>query len=490
MRFTIKAKLALAFGVIIVLFALAGFFSISSLSGSNDRMQAFASKPFAQVQRAMEIEKVGVDSARIVARSLSEAETAARVRLQNDFKTNDTKMRQLVKEYAAQLPPSEQERGRLLEANWGQLAANATQALEFAVQNTANSASALAIGETRKLAGEVENAIKTVQARKDLNEASRQHLEEFALNLAYLRRDLYAAIVMTNAEQIKVADADFKSRLKETNDQLGKIVAESAGTAFTAEVNTITNTFRVFEVSLVKAVALGFANTDAMALDIYRGSFTKARNALNEQVQAITQQERQVAQSYVKETEAAYDSTRIMLLGLVATALAVSVGMALWMALSISKGLSGALGVATSIAEGDLSRDVTISGRDEITDLQRAFQSMVEKLREVVGQVNAAAENMSAGSQELSASAEQLSQGATEQASSTEEASASMEEMAANIKQNAENAAPDREDRPPVGQGRRGQRRRGRHGGRRHADHRRRRSPSCRRSPARPTCWR
>jgi len=66
---------------------------------------------------------------------------------------------------------------------------------------------------------------------------------------------------------------------------------------------------------------------------------------------------------------------------------------------------------------------------------------MVERLRGVVGDALAAADNVSSGSQELSSSSEQLSQGATEQASSAEEASASMEEMAANIKQNADNAA-------------------------------------------------
>ncbi|MFB9953272.1 methyl-accepting chemotaxis protein, partial [Rhizobium puerariae] len=64
-----------------------------------------------------------------------------------------------------------------------------------------------------------------------------------------------------------------------------------------------------------------------------------------------------------------------------------------------------------------------------------------ERLRGVVGDALAAADNVSSGSQELSASSEQLSQGATEQASSAEEASASMEQMAANIKQNADNAA-------------------------------------------------
>ncbi|MDF0546750.1 methyl-accepting chemotaxis protein, partial [Sphingobium sp. H39-3-25] len=66
---------------------------------------------------------------------------------------------------------------------------------------------------------------------------------------------------------------------------------------------------------------------------------------------------------------------------------------------------------------------------------------MIERLRGVVGDAGAAAENVSAGSQELSANSEQVSQGATEQAAAAEEASASMEEMAANIKQNADNAA-------------------------------------------------
>ena len=65
---------------------------------------------------------------------------------------------------------------------------------------------------------------------------------------------------------------------------------------------------------------------------------------------------------------------------------------------------------------------------------------MTAKLRDVVGDVGGASDNVAARSQELSASAEQLSQGSSEQASATEQASSSMEEMAANIRQTAENA--------------------------------------------------
>lgn len=102
-------------------------------------------------------------------------------------------------------------------------------------------------------------------------------------------------------------------------------------------------------------------------------------------------------------------------------------------------GLSGSATIAEKIASGDLTVEPRrLSDKDT---LGIALERMVEKLRDVIADAIASANNVSAGAQEMSATAEQLSQGATEQASSTEEASASMEEMAATIKQSADNAA-------------------------------------------------
>jgi methyl-accepting chemotaxis protein len=70
----------------------------------------------------------------------------------------------------------------------------------------------------------------------------------------------------------------------------------------------------------------------------------------------------------------------------------------------------------------------------------RAFREMVEKLGEVVHEVQTGAENVSTGSEQMSASSESLSQGSTEQASAVEESSAAMEQMASSISQNADNA--------------------------------------------------
>jgi len=96
------------------------------------------------------------------------------------------------------------------------------------------------------------------------------------------------------------------------------------------------------------------------------------------------------------------------------------------------------VGVAKEVADGNLGVDVIErSSKDE---LLLALKGMVVNLRDVVGTVQGAAEQVSAGSQAMSASSEELSQGATEQAASAEEASSSIEEMTANIRQNADNA--------------------------------------------------
>ena len=100
--------------------------------------------------------------------------------------------------------------------------------------------------------------------------------------------------------------------------------------------------------------------------------------------------------------------------------------------------LSASAAIAEKIASGDLT--VTPKPMSDKDTLGLALEQMVKRLRDVISDVIASADNVSAGSQQMSATAEQLSQGATAQSSSTEEASASMEEMASTIKQSAENA--------------------------------------------------
>jgi methyl-accepting chemotaxis protein len=96
--------------------------------------------------------------------------------------------------------------------------------------------------------------------------------------------------------------------------------------------------------------------------------------------------------------------------------------------------------LAKVIAAGDLTKTIDIDQKDEVGQLAKALNIMVNKLTGIVSDVQGASENVASGSEELSATAQQLSQGATEQAASVEETSASMEEMSSNIQQNADNS--------------------------------------------------
>lgn len=106
----------------------------------------------------------------------------------------------------------------------------------------------------------------------------------------------------------------------------------------------------------------------------------------------------------------------------------------------ITKPVSKGIQLAEGLAEGDLTRDIDVDQKDEVGQLAQALRSMTTRLKNVIGDVQSAAETVATGSEELSSSAISMSQGATEQAASVEEVSSSMEQMTSNIQTNAENA--------------------------------------------------
>jgi methyl-accepting chemotaxis protein len=173
-------------------------------------------------------------------------------------------------------------------------------------------------------------------------------------------------------------------------------------------------------------------------------SITDGRQAANQVEDAIeellTLGQQQLVEANA-ETDALYASTRLIMISVAGVALVIALGAAFWISLTISRGLNKAMGAVRDVSEGDLTKLAEITNKDEIGDLLGHVNTMIERLRGVVGDAVSASHNVSSGSQELSASSEQVSQGATEQAAAAEEASASMEQMAANIKQNADNAA-------------------------------------------------
>jgi len=122
----------------------------------------------------------------------------------------------------------------------------------------------------------------------------------------------------------------------------------------------------------------------------------------------------------------------ISLIMLVLIALAIS--------RSITTPLTETIAVSNKVAEGELDVEFNLAGNNEISNLMKSLQFIVDKFKEVISSIIHTTDSFVNSSLQISTSSQQLSEGASRQASSLQQLSAAMEEMTANINQNTENA--------------------------------------------------
>ncbi|CCG87535.1 methyl-accepting chemotaxis protein [Erwinia piriflorinigrans] len=92
------------------------------------------------------------------------------------------------------------------------------------------------------------------------------------------------------------------------------------------------------------------------------------------------------------------------------------------------------------IASGDLTREITVEGHNEMSSLAASLQHMQEELVQTVSAVRNGSDAIYSGASEIAAGNNDLSSRTEQQAASLEQTAASMEELTATVKQNAENA--------------------------------------------------
>ncbi len=128
----------------------------------------------------------------------------------------------------------------------------------------------------------------------------------------------------------------------------------------------------------------------------------------------------------------------VVIMSLLVLGSALFVGRLLY--ISIITPLKKGVAFAEAIGRGDLTVSVDATSNDEIGQLSRTLQSMVENLKKTVVTIERNANELVASGVSLNDSSQKLSKGASEQAASAEEVSTAIEEMVANIDQNTENA--------------------------------------------------
>jgi len=444
MRLAIKAKLAGAFGIVIILSGVAGaigYTKLTALELTEQELvnQASRNDKLGDLQNQLEIQ------ARLEKNMIIEPDRNAIAGYESELRS----ARDEAQKAFAELTNGASEQGRILLSQVGVKLARSNelqdQVVKFASMNSNTAGARIWAAESPALVRDVNASIDSLIAdveKQPLSAATAEAssaLRIAQLETARLLRSLTEMFASSSTDELDANRTAFTTRLETAKQAIARAAVPVTALGFQA--GALGERFDRVGNLLLRVADTIQQGGEIKAANLSRGDGKKALAETLVAVDAYSDfiGKRMKTMVIAAVEEAAFAKT--LLISVVIGALLIGLAAAAWISISISKGLNRAVAVAEAIAAGDLTQTVEVKGNDEITDLLRAFGAMSDKLRDVVGQVTSAAENMSSGSQELSASAEQLSQGSTEQASSTEEASSSMEEMAANVKQNAENAS-------------------------------------------------
>lgn len=90
--------------------------------------------------------------------------------------------------------------------------------------------------------------------------------------------------------------------------------------------------------------------------------------------------------------------------------------------------------------EGDLTKRLDTSGKDELTEIATAFNRFTDKIAEIMRNIRHASQSVKVTSAEIATGNMDLSNRTEQQAGSLEETASAMEELTATVKQNADNA--------------------------------------------------
>jgi methyl-accepting chemotaxis protein len=106
----------------------------------------------------------------------------------------------------------------------------------------------------------------------------------------------------------------------------------------------------------------------------------------------------------------------------------------------MSMGLREANETAEAIASGDLTKNVVVTGQDEIAHMLHEMNVMRDNLRQLIGQVIAGADTIASAASQVASGTLDLSQRTEQQASSLEQTASATEELNSTVRLNAENA--------------------------------------------------
>ncbi len=239
-------------------------------------------------------------------------------------------------------------------------------------------------------------------------------------------------------KSIEVSFERINASMKTLKTMLSTGDADARGLLREMEaIEAIETKYAVVATEIVKNALAG--NREAASKQIA----TDCRPLLVALVTAVEQAKQHISATSERDVAASLannQSLRLQMFAAIALALVVAALLSAVMTRKITRPISRAVGIAQTVAGGDLSSRIDTSSNDETGQLFRALQTMQDSLVTVVSRVRTGSESVSTASAEIAQGNHDLSARTEQQASALEETAASMEQLNSAVRQNADNA--------------------------------------------------
>jgi len=272
---------------------------------------------------------------------------------------------------------------------------------------------------------------------------------ESAATMAYTVSDRTVAIrnlaLMSDHEEMKpqvTRIAEQTAIYDKAAEEITRLLRDFNGTA---EEKALMEKVKAHEATALplfaKSADLGLANKQEESTQVQLKELRPVQRAWLAELNALKELKTKLNDDEAAGAAQAYAQAKTILL--ITTGLAIALGA--WLAYLVARSITGpinqAVKVAQTVAAGDLTSRIDVTGKDETAQLLTALKAMNDSLMGIVGQVRASSDSIATGSAQIATGNADLSQRTEEQASNLQQTAASMEQLSGTVKTSAETAS-------------------------------------------------
>jgi methyl-accepting chemotaxis protein len=253
-------------------------------------------------------------------------------------------------------------------------------------------------------------------------------------------RALRGMLLVDTAEERKKLREEVEQYRKNNTELLGKLEAATRSEQGKALMATIKERRAALQ-TLYPRLFEAAEKSVAEAKPILFKEYTPANDAFVASLKAMVEFQESAMHKAVEHDRAAYATARWISIALLATAILISVAMALWIINSISGPLNTIRDVIGHVCKNnDFTRTVPVSGNNEVGQTAAAFNELLGTMRQTLGSLKHSISSIDDASQQLSSGAQQSAQASEDSSESASSMAASVEQVSVSINHVANNA--------------------------------------------------